>query len=91
VLRYRDMDRNPHRRLPTGYVVLQAITGKDRRGQPRRGVWLTLPIGTMRDLGWSPGDVVEVRRVGRHMELHYLPGDRQGEGGRREVLCERVE
>ncbi len=71
------MDRKPHGRLPTGYVVLQAVRGKNRQGQPRRGVWLTLPIGTVLDIGWAPGDVVEVRRKGRHLELHRRKGAKE--------------
>lgn len=70
------MARKRHAKLPTEYRVLQAVQGKDRQGRPRRGFWLTLPVGECLSLGWEPGDVVKVRRVGRHLELH-----KRGEDG----------
>ncbi|MFZ2349686.1 MAG: hypothetical protein WAW99_05685 [Candidatus Bipolaricaulis anaerobius] len=63
-------------------VVLQATKGKDRQGRPRRGVWLVLPVGYVQALGWEPGTVVEVRIVGRHLELHRQAElDREAHGG----------
>jgi len=38
------------------------------------GYTLTLPKELCEDLGWSPGEVVAVRRVGRHVELHKQEG-----------------
>lgn len=72
-------ERRRHAKLLTEYRVLQAVGGKDRNGQARRGVWLTLPLGLCQAMDWRPGDIVEVKRAGRHLELHR----REVDGGDR--------
>jgi len=46
---------------------------------PRKGWNLTLPRTTLRDLKWRPGDAIEIRRVGSHLELRRVKGE--GHGG----------
>ncbi len=60
------MERKKHAKLGEGFRVIQ-------RGA-RAGLWITLPKLTLRDLGWEPGDVVKVRRVGRHLRLYRVAG-----------------
>lgn len=52
---------------------LRVIQARRERGEVV-GYTLTLPKELCEDLGWSPGEVVAVRRVGRHVELHKQEG-----------------
>ncbi len=57
---------------------LRVIQARRDRGQVT-GYWVAIPRELAEDLGWKPGDVVEFRRVGRHVELH-----KRGEDGGRD-------
>lgn len=48
---------------------LRVIQARRERGVVV-GYTLTLPKELCEDLGWNPGDVMEVKRKGAHVELH---------------------